>query len=109
MSRTPKRFEIPLNALGDFVSVWFARAPDRGIVAFAVQYQARIEGRDRQVVRYDGGHGYAHRDLLDWHGNVIRKTPMREGIGYDEALTNAIEDLKEHWFRYRTAYLERRP
>ncbi|MDP9364308.1 MAG: hypothetical protein M3Q10_08830 [Chloroflexota bacterium] len=100
---------IPLNALGDFIGVWFARESDRGIVEFAVQYQIRLEGQERQVLRYDGAHGYAHRDLLDWHGNVIRKTPMREGIGYGEALTEAIDDIQEHWFQYRTRYLERRP
>ena len=104
-----KRFTIPLNALGDFVRVEFAKDERREIVRFVAQYEARIDGQEQPVVRYDGAHGFAHRDLLAWDGSTIEKTPMRTGISYAEALTEAIDDLKADWPRYRADYLERRP
>jgi hypothetical protein len=75
---------------------------------YAVQYEAVIDGKIYPVVRYDSAHGYPHRDLLDWNGNVGEKTwlaPMDYGI----AATEAIAAIDRDWPNLRTEFLRLRP
>lgn len=104
-----KRFTILLNARGDFIRAEFAKNERREIDRFVAPHEARIEEQERPVVRYDGAHGFAHRDLLASDGSAIEKTPMPAGLSDAQARTEAVADLKANWPRYRTDYLERRP
>ena len=75
------------------------------IVFFRVQYETRIGDLWYPVVRYDTAHGFAHRDLLNIHGD-IRKTPLFNQ-DYKDALTFAENDLKTNWFSYKRAFTEK--
>ena len=74
------------------------------IVFFAVQYETKVEGQWHPIVRYDTAHGFAHRDLFDIHGNVV-KTPLFIS-DYNDALSFAESDLKANWYNYKKRYLE---
>ena len=74
------------------------------IVFFRVQYETRIERQWHAVVRYDTAHGFAHRDLMNIHGE-IRKTPLFNQ-DYNDALTFAESDLKSNWRFYKHAFTE---
>ena len=75
------------------------------IVYFRIQYETMIEDEWYPVVRYDTGHGFAHRDLLDRRGGV-RKTPLFIS-DYNDALTFAESDLKANWEIYKERFLRR--
>jgi len=108
MPETRKHFDIPIGQFGDFLRVVFTRDGKR-ITHFVVQYFARIDDKEREVMRFDTAHDFAHHDLLAWDGSTIRKLPMREGIDYATAMREAIDDLKTNWERYRADFLRRRP
>ena len=74
------------------------------IVLFRVQYETRIDDAWFTVVRYDTAHGFAHRDLLDIKGNII-KTPLFNQ-DYNDALTFAENDLKTNWQSYKNRFME---
>ena len=72
------------------------------VVEFRIQYEARIEGKWRAVVRYDSAHGYAHTDLLHPDGSQT-KTPFW-GRTPGEVLTYGERDIKRNWQIYRAKY-----
>ncbi len=74
------------------------------IVFFRVQYETKIGDDWYPVVRYDTAHGFAHRDLLNMHGN-IRKTPLFNQ-NYNDALSFAESDLRTNWLFYKQAFTE---
>jgi hypothetical protein len=98
-----------LNPHGDMLEVWFA-AEGAEVTAFAVKLEAFIEGKHREIVRYDTGHGRPHRDVLDWQGKPIhpRKRWAPLGTTNNQALTDAIDDITENWERYIDAFMRRR-
>lgn len=75
----------------------------RAVLSFKVQYETKVEGKWRPVVRYDTRHGFAHRDLLDRRGNE-QKTPLFTQ-DYNEALTFAEHDIKSNWNEYKERFL----
>lgn len=78
---------------------------ERGkIVFFRVQYETKINDNWYPVVRYDTAHGFAHRDLLDFKGDV-KKTPLFNQ-DLNDALTFAENDLKSNWELYKKRFLE---
>ena len=80
-------------------------AIERGkVVAFAVQLEVWMSGNWQPVVRYDAAHGFTHRDVYQ---SKTRKRKEELGLGLDEALTLADEDLDENWERYLTTFLRR--
>ena len=99
-------FEIELDSAADnLLRVRIRHAPGRGVVRFAVQYEARVGGerRRRAVVRGDSAHGRAHRDLLDPAGTVARKDWIDDRT-YDQVLTDAIDEVKRDWHACRAAF-----
>ena len=74
------------------------------IVHFCVQLETLIDKSWYPIVRYDTSHGFAHRDLIDKKGSVI-KTPIFVH-DYNDALTFAESDLKANWEIYRNRFLE---
>jgi hypothetical protein len=73
------------------------------IVSFSVQLETMVENQWHPVVRYDCAHGFAHRDLMQKNGSVI-KTPVFIH-DYNDALTFAESDLKANWKVYKERYL----
>ncbi|MBI5183924.1 MAG: hypothetical protein HY999_06130 [Nitrospinae bacterium] len=72
------------------------------VLSFVVQYETILEGKWLPIVRYDTGHGFAHRDLFDGKGNKS-KTPMFTE-DYNKALTFAEYDIKSNWRIYKKAF-----
>lgn len=77
---------------------------ERGkILYFSVQFETKIADKWYPVVRYDTSHGFAHRDLINRKGQVI-KTPIFIH-DYNDALTFAESDLKANWEIYKKRFL----
>ncbi len=78
---------------------------ERGILTdFVVQYEtptSELSHEHVAVVRYDGSHHRAHRDLLDARGRTVRKSWLPEHLSFGEALDYAIADIDQNWTRYR--------
>lgn len=81
---------LPIGDKGEEirVRVWYV---NHEIVDFSVQLVTLVGGEFRLVARYGCSHGSApRRDILDWNGSTVRKTPMRPGISFNEAFDEAI-------------------
>ena len=74
------------------------------IVSFRIQYETRINEIWYPVVRYDTAHGLAHRDLLNFRGDV-KKTPLFNQ-DLNDGLTFAENDLKTNWELYKKRFVE---
>jgi hypothetical protein len=75
------------------------------VTAFLVQYETTIGGARKPVVRYDGAHGFAHRDTLNRRGDLIDKHRLPANLSFGEALQIGERDLRVDWRRYRQAFL----
>jgi len=75
----------------------------RGRVSrFTVQLEVLRAGKWRPVVRYDTSHRFAHRDLYRTRGRAV-KSDLK--MTFEEALTYALDDLRENWESYREKFL----
>jgi hypothetical protein len=72
------------------------------IMSFVVQYEALIQGQWRAIVRYDTGHGFAHKDTLHPDGSSDKQPLSFPSLNL--AFTFAIQDLKSLWRWYRYGY-----
>ena len=79
------------------------RVKDR-IVFFRLQLETRVGMRWLPVVRYDTAHGFAHRDVLNRHGQATKTPLFNQDL--NDALTFAEDDLKTNWELYRGRFLE---
>ena len=80
---------------------------DRGRVnGFSVQLEILLESRHLAVVRYDGSHGTAHRDLLDREGYNYRKSWLH-GMPFGQAVNYGIKDLRSNWRDYADDFMRR--
>lgn len=66
---------------------------------FAVIYDAEIEGRWYEVIRYDTAHGYPQVHKL-WRSEKGIRLPD-EGIPYHDLLVKYRNDIRDHYRRYR--------
>ncbi len=71
---------------------------------FVMQYEAFLNHQWRLIIRYDTAHGFAHADQFH-PGGKREKIPMPTK-DYNEALTMAQENIKQHWEEYRKRYME---
>ncbi|KJR41723.1 hypothetical protein MCHI_002380 [Candidatus Magnetoovum chiemensis] len=79
---------------------------ERGNVKeFVVKLLCAFEGQWHEVIRYDSGHEYPHKDILDIDGNVVRKV-WYDYLDNNEALTMAISDIKDNYEFYKDRYLK---
>jgi hypothetical protein len=62
------------------------------VVKFVVQYEALINDSWRPIVRYDTSHGFAHKDIIHYRGEVDKQPLFFQD--FNIALTFAIQDLK---------------
>ena len=74
------------------------------IVGFSAQVEVKVRGEWRAVVRYDTTHGFAHQDVMHYHGKREKQPlPFQD---YNEALNYAESDLKTNWWLYRERFLK---
>jgi hypothetical protein len=76
---------------------------DNTITEFVVQYEINIKDNWYPVVRYDTAHGFAHKDILFYNGDI-----RKEMLPFDDfnlALTFAEKDLRDNWQEYRKRFL----
>lgn len=86
----------------DRIRIWFIT--ERGDVQnFTVQYETIIDDMWYPVVRYDGWHGQPHRDSLDRTGHVRHKDWLQMSEG--DALTYALDEVRQRWQQYREDFL----
>ena len=72
------------------------------VFKFVVQYEALLKGKWRPIVRYDTSHGFAHKDIIHYTGEEDKQPLYFQD--FNIAFTFAIQDLKNIWKWYRTAY-----
>ncbi len=86
---------------------------ERGKVAeFTIQYETRVFHQLlsgyyedwRPVVRYDTSHGFPHKDVLDWKGQLMKKIPLYN-MSNEDALTYAEKDINDNWEAYKKNFL----
>lgn len=82
-----------LNPFGDILRVAMIRQ-GKMVVHFVAEYEAFIDGEHRPVVRYDCSHDRPHRDTLSWSGRGMPKRWIPEGPTRNQALTDAVDDIK---------------
>ena len=68
-------------------------------VEIMVQYEAWIGEKWTPVRRYDTKHGYLHVHMMPWNKRKDKRVPLTGGL--KEALTLAIDELKDKWPHYR--------
>jgi hypothetical protein len=73
------------------------------IVEFMVQLEIRVGDRWQEAIRYDCAHGFVHCDRYNLKGEQ-EKQMLNWTL--DEALTQAEEDLDDHWNIYRERFLK---
>jgi hypothetical protein len=79
----------------------FETAYGQVIAINVVQYETFFDGNWHPVARYDTAHGFFHQDLSTSRGNLKYRIAVHD-LG--QALTYAIQDLKENWQRYRRQF-----
>jgi hypothetical protein len=72
------------------------------VTRFTVQLEVMAEGQWQPVVRYDTSHQFAHCDFYQPGGKVVKINLM---MTFDEALTHALNDLRDNWESYRDRFL----
>lgn len=70
------------------------------VTAFMVQLEVFEHTAWMPVIRYDGVHGFAHRDRYRRSGEQ-RKAPLN--LSYADAMTYGVSDIRTNW----RAYVER--
>ena len=74
------------------------------VVEFRIQLEVFIKNKWYPMVRYDTAHGFAHRDIIHFNGE-IEKTPLFLN-NYNDALNFAEADIKINWQLYLGRFLE---
>lgn len=74
------------------------------IVEFKIQLEVFIKNKWYPIVRYDTAHGFAHRDIIHFNGQVD-KTPLVLN-NYKDALNFADADIKINWKLYLERFLK---
>lgn len=72
------------------------------VIDLVVQYEARLEGKWRDVVRYDCAHGFFHRDIM--HPNSEKTKYPIPINNLNDALLYAEQDIKDRWKWYRDRF-----
>ena len=76
---------------------------DRGKVrGFTVQLEVWHDAKWNPVVRYDGSHGFPHKDVFHRNGES-RKVPLKKS--FKEALVFADKDIRDNWEMYLERFL----
>ncbi|MBI4609229.1 MAG: hypothetical protein HY726_09480 [Candidatus Rokubacteria bacterium] len=90
----------------DRLRVDFETQRGRVTALHVVQYETIRHGAWHAVARYDTAHGFVHLDLHTQFGQVKYQVPIQD-LG--DALTFAINDLKDNWTVYKNQFLGPQP
>jgi len=74
------------------------------VIGFIVQLEVKVGDSWHAVVRYDTIHGFAHKDQLHYGGEKEKYPLLVET--FNQALTLAEEDMRDHWASYRNNFLQ---
>jgi hypothetical protein len=74
------------------------------ITSFIIQLEVLFKDEWKPVVRYDTAHRFAHRDLYHRSG---RTTKTELSMSFNNALTYALNDMRDNWKLYRRNFLGR--
>lgn len=100
-----REFDAPLDDAGlEWIRYRFTTEGGQ-VTAFAIQYETTVADRRMPVVRYDGAHDFAHRDLLNRAGGLVEKLPLAGDPSFREALQIGERDIRANWPRYRRNFL----
>jgi len=75
----------------------FHRSEKGEVEEFVVQLEVLRGNKWRSVIRYDCSHAYTHVDRYFPDGG---KKKFSLGLGFNEALILADEDVRENWGKY---------
>lgn len=76
---------------------------DAGTVTeFLAQLELRERGIWAPVIRYDGVHGFAHRDRYRRNGEQVKEVL---NLSYADAMTYGISDMRTNWPTYIERFL----
>lgn len=97
-----RRFVIYLDDVGTIRQRTRFVTEKKDVVEFVVQLEVLHQGRWETVLRYDGAHGFAHRDRYN-----LRSEQRKEALPLDfrDALTYAIADIRARWVDYVERFL----
>lgn len=73
-------------------------------IIHVIQYEANFGDEEEwhPIVRYDCSHGFFHRDRLHPDGRQDKEELFFSSLA--EGLSYAVQDIKDHWERYRAEY-----
>lgn len=83
----------------NYVYVYF-QTEKRKVQSFVVKLLCRFRGIWYEVVRYDGGHGIPHKDVLQPDWTIARKVWYRY-MNNNQALDFALDEVNEQYEFYR--------
>lgn len=76
------------------------------VTMLVVQYEALMGNKWAPIVRYDTAHGYLHKDLYASGDDRTAKKESVSSSDFNHGLTEAIEDLKRYWQKYRKRFMQ---
>jgi hypothetical protein len=97
-----RRFVVYLNDTGTVRQRTRFVTEKKDVIAFVVQLEVFHQDRWKAVLRYDGVHGFAHRDRYNLRGEQ-RKEALP--LDFRDALTYAIADIGARWAEYVERFL----
>ena len=74
------------------------------VIGFVIQLEVKVSGVWHPVVRYDTAHGFAHKDQMHYGGRKEKYLLLVET--FNQALTLAEEDFRDHWASYMQNFLQ---
>lgn len=89
----------------DAVIYVFFSTKEGEVLQFVVKCLAEFEGEWYEILRYDSGHDCPHKDILDIHGNILRKV-WYDFLNNAQAMTMAVTDIKDNVEFYKERYRE---
>jgi hypothetical protein len=69
------------------------------VIYFVVKLSSTFENKMYEILRYDSGHNYPHKDILNKDGHVIRKVWFRH-LSNKEVLTKALFDIRNNFEKH---------
>lgn len=97
-----KSFYIALSD-SDRIRVKIYKSDGR-VIEFVVQFESLIEGRWREIIRYDNRDKPPHRDVYDVKGKRYKNEIPN--VTPESLIPWCIKDIKENWMRYKGRYLK---
>jgi len=102
-----KDYELPLSSV-DRLRIRFKTKSRSGapaeLIEFAVVYRAMIDGRWRDLRRYDNAHGPPHVHLYDWSGETTNTT-LGEYKHSSQVFNAAQKELKKDYKKIREWFI----